>query len=242
MLHKTRGIVLKTTGYRNSSVIAQVFTEKFGLQSYLINGVRKSGSRIPFNVLQPLHLLEMVVYHKSTVSLQRVKDIRNQPVFLSIPLDIAKSTVSLFLCEVLYKALRRHSGEDTPLFEYISNSLEWLDHHEGSVANYHLLFLMGLTRYLGFYPDTRKSGYAYFDLQNGQFIETAPPHPWYIGPSLAASWKQLSQSKFGQLADLKIGGEERKRLLHSLVEYFTLHIEGFGPIRSYEILEELFSQ
>ncbi|QEC51204.1 DNA replication and repair protein RecO [Anseongella ginsenosidimutans] len=241
MLHKTRGIVLKTTGYKNSSIIAQVFTEKFGLQSYLVNGVRRPGSRIPFNVLQPLHLLDMVVYHKSTVSLQRVKDIRNEPVFLSIPLDIAKSTVSLFLCEVLYKVLRRQSGEDTALFQYLFNSLEWLDHHEGKIANFHLLFLMGLSRYLGFFPDTRNPQDAYFDLQNGHFLQNAPLHPWYIGPSLAGLWRQLSQGSYGQLTGLKISGEERKLLLRSLLEYYALHLEGFGQVRSYEILQELFA-
>src|SRR3546814_4950182 len=90
MLHKTRGIVLKTTRFRNSSVIAQVFTERFGLQPYLINGVRKPRSSISLNILQPLHLLEMVVYHKPTVSIQRIKEIRNHPVYFSVPLDVIK--------------------------------------------------------------------------------------------------------------------------------------------------------
>lgn len=258
MLHKTRGIVLKTTAFRSSSVIAQVFTEKFGLQSYLVNGVRKTGGRISFNVLQPLHLLEMVVYHKSAGSLQRIKELRNQPVFFSIPLDIAKSTVSLFICEVLYKVLRRQPGEDTPLFQYLFHSLEWLDQHKGGVGNFHLLFLMGLTRYLGFYPDIRAAGETaayeavgkprttaaageeYFDLQNGQFLKNAPVHSWYISPPLTTFWRQLSQGRYEQLSEFKISGEERRLLLRSLLEYYALHIEGFGQIRSHEILQELF--
>lgn len=241
MLHKTRGIVLKCTDYSNSSVIAQVFTEKFGLQSYMVNGVRKARSRVSSNVLQPLHLLEMVVYHKNTVSVQRVKDIRNQPAFLSIPLDIGKSTVCLFLCEVLYKVLRRHSGEDPALFGYIFSSLEWLDNHEGAIANFHLFFLMGLTRYLGFYPDTRLPRGRYFDLQQGQFGDTEPPHGYYLRPALALPWKQLCEGGYSALPALQLSGEERQHLLTGILEYYALHIEDFGQLRSYEILQELFS-
>lgn len=241
MLQKTRGIVLKTTNYRSSSVIAQIFTEKFGLQAYLINGVRKAGSRIAFNVLQPLHLLDMVVYHKSTASLQRVKDIRNQPVFFSIPLEVVKSTITLFLCEVLYKVLRQQSGEDSPLFQYIFNSMEWLDHHKGSAADFHLLFLMGLTRYLGFYPDTRHTGNGYFDLQNGRYVEKAPPHPWYLNPPQGVLWQRLNTTGYSRLHELELTGEERKQLLNAMLEYYSLHIEGFGTMRSYEVLQELFA-
>ncbi|HYH55668.1 MAG TPA: DNA repair protein RecO, partial [Anseongella sp.] len=236
MLHKTRGIVLKTTDYGDSSIIAQVFTEKLGLQSYLVNGIKKPKSRISLNVLQPLHLLEMVVYQKNTVSVQRARDIRNQPVFLRIPLDISKSTVTLFLCEVLYKVLRQQPGEDVPLFGYIFNSMELLDHQEGSPANFHLLFLMGLTRYLGFFPDTRMAGYGYFDLQNGRFMEREPLHPWYIGPPLASRWKELAESSYEYLGDIKISPPERQQLVKGLLEYYSLHVEGFGKVRSYEIL------
>src|SRR5690606_9292339 len=241
MLYKTRGIVLKTTGYKSSSVITQVFTEKFGLQSYLINGVRKSGSKVPYNVLQPLHLLEMVVYYKNSASLQRVKELRNSPVFFHIPLDVTKSTVCLFLCEVLYKTLRRQSGEDPALFEYIASSLELLDHHEGSIGNFHLLFLMGLTRHLGFYPDARDPDGNYFDLQNGRFLEKAPSHPWYIGPGLTGCWRKLIHARYEELSELRIGSGDRRQLLRTLLDYYNLHIEGFGSVRSYEVLQELFS-
>src|SRR3546814_469013 len=94
---QNQGDCPKTTRFRNSSVIAQVFTERFGLQPYLINGVRKPRSSISLNILQPLHLLEMVVYHKPTVSIQRIKEIRNHPVYFSVPLDVIKSTITLFL-------------------------------------------------------------------------------------------------------------------------------------------------
>src|SRR6478735_3099016 len=113
MLHKTRGIVLKTTLYSESSVIVQVFTEKFGIQSYLINGVKKPKAKIRMNMLQPLHLLDMVVYHKINIGIQRVSDLRPSPVFRSIPYDIVKSSIVMFLNEVLYKSIRQqHTDEN----------------------------------------------------------------------------------------------------------------------------------
>src|SRR5690606_7857363 len=148
---------------RNKIINSDVCTEYIIMQTYLINWLRKPCSKVPYNVLHPLHLLEMVVYYKNSASLQRVKEIRNSPVFFHIPLDVTKSTVCLFLCEVLYKTLRRQSGEDPALFEYIASSMELLDHHEGSIGNFHLLFLMGLTRHLGFYPDARDPDGNYFD-------------------------------------------------------------------------------
>ena len=151
MLYKTRGIVFKTTNYSESSVVVQVFTEKFGLQSYLINGIKKPKSKIKLNSLQPLHLLDMVVYHKSTGGIQRVSELRHQPVFLTIPYDIVKSSIVLFLNEVLYKSLKQHEADEV-LFEFLFHAIEILDSVSVGLANFHLYFLLRLTRFLGFYP------------------------------------------------------------------------------------------
>src|ERR1700750_1123629 len=153
MLHKTRGIVFKTTDYGESSVIVQIFTEKFGLQSYIINGVKKPKAKITRNMLQPLHLLEVVVYHKANSGIQRISELKNSPVLLSIPYDVIKSCIAIFLNEVLYKAIKQQTS-DEHLFDFVFNSIEWLDHQQEGLANFHLLFLIRLTRYLGFYPDT----------------------------------------------------------------------------------------
>src|SRR3569832_768157 len=126
MLHKSRFIVFKTTDYGESSVIVQIFTEKFGLQSYIINGVKKPRAKISRNMLQPLHLLDMVVYHKSTGQVQRISELRNSPVLQSVPYDVIKSSIVLFLNEVLYKAVKVQSADEN-LFDFIFNAIEWLD-------------------------------------------------------------------------------------------------------------------
>src|ERR1700712_547186 len=106
MLHKTRGIVFKTTNYGESSVIVQVYTEKFGLQSYIINSVKKPRAKISRNMLQPLSLLDMVVYHKANGNINRVTELKNSPLLQYIPYDLIKTSIVLFLNEVLYKAVK----------------------------------------------------------------------------------------------------------------------------------------
>ena len=241
MLHKTRGIVFKTTNYSESSVVVQVFTEKFGLQSYLINGVRKPKAKIKMNMLQPLHLLDMVVYYKPNGNIQRVVEIRQQPQFLSIPYDIVKSSLVMFLNEVLYKAIKQQAADDV-LFEFLFHAIEILDKMEAGVVNFHLYFLLRLTRFLGFYPDMSAANTAdYFDLTNGNFSKNIPPHASLIEQPYTRIWAKLLQSNFDNLYLLQISGAERRVILAKILDYYRLHIEGLGPVKSHHVLEEVLS-
>ncbi|RXF67638.1 DNA repair protein RecO [Arcticibacter tournemirensis] len=241
MLHKTRGIVLKTTDYSESSVIVQVFTEKFGMQSYLISGVKKSKGRIRMNMLQPLHLLDMIVYHKPSGNIQRISELRNDPVFESIPYDVVKSSLAIFLNEVLYRSIRQHSADER-LFEFLSQSIEVLDHLTKGLANYHLWFLLQLTRYLGFYPQSRSSsGSLYFDLKNGVFTKELPLHLHFIQGSLVNHFVNLLSCNTETLEQVKLSSLERKELLTKMLEYYHLHIDSLGEIRSHLVLEEVLS-
>jgi DNA repair protein RecO (recombination protein O) len=239
MLHKTRGIVFKTTDYGESSVIVQVFTEKFGLQSYIINGVKKPKAKISRNMLQPLHLLDMVVYHKNTGQVQRISELKLSPVLQSIPYDVIKSSIAIFLNEVLYKAARQQSA-DEHLFDFVFNAIEWLDHQDEGLANYHLLFLVRLTRYLGFYPEQVKiEGADYFDMKEGAFTRYKPQGLYYLSPPHTQNFYSLLQCNFESLSRLRFSNDERRYLLQKLLEYYALHIEGFGNIKSHEVLEEV---
>ena len=180
MLHKTRGIVLKVTDYGEASVIVQVLTEKFGMQSYIINGVKKPKAKISRNMLQPLHLLNLIVYHKTSGSIQRIRELKNVPILQHIPYDIAKSSIALFLNEVLYKAIKQQVP-DEQMFQYIFGSIELLVNLTTSLANFHLLFLIGLTRFLGFSPgQVNAADSIYFDLHNGVFSNSRPESSFYL--------------------------------------------------------------
>jgi DNA repair protein RecO (recombination protein O) len=241
MLHKTRGIVFKVTDYSESSVVVQIFTEKFGLQSYLINGIKRPKSKIKLNSLQPLHLLDMIVYHKTSGNIQRVSELRHQPVFQSIPYDIVKSSIAMFLNEVLYKSLRQQQPDEV-LFEFLFHAVEILDSLNSGLANFHLYFLLRLTRFLGFYPDkTLASSSAWFDLKDGNYSNAQPAHLLIIEPPFTALWIAILKSNFDNLDKLHISGPARKLLLEKIITYYQLHIEGFGEVKSVEVLEEVLS-
>ncbi|WP_426670159.1 DNA repair protein RecO [Mucilaginibacter sp. McL0603] len=239
MLHKTRGIVFKTTDYGETSVIVQVFTEKFGLQSYIINAVKKPRAKISRNMLQPLHLLDMVVYHKNTGQVQRIAELKNSPVLQSIPYDVIKSSLVLFLNEVLYKAVKQQSADEN-MFDFIFNSIEWLDNQTEGIANFHLLFLTRLTRFLGFSPN-QVANADYFDMKNGVFSKYKPEGFSYLSPPHTQNFYNLLQSSFENIHQLRFSNDERRYLVQKLLEYYALHIEGFGNIRSHEVLEEVLS-
>lgn len=239
MLHKTRGIVFKVTDYGESSVIAQVYTEKFGLQSYMVNGAKKAKAKIHRNMLQPLHLLDMVVYHKNTGGVQRIAELKNLPVLQSIPYDIIKSSLIMFLNEVLYKSVKQQTPDEN-LFQFLFHSVELLDQQTSNPVNFHLVFLLRLSRYLGFYPDQTKAPDAdYFDMRNGVFTKYKPENWQYLSPPHTQNFYQLLKYGFENMDQLVLKNDERRYLLSKLLEYFAQHVEGFGNIRSHEVLEEV---
>ena len=237
MLHKTRGIVLKVTDYSESSVVAKIYTEKFGIQSYLINGVKRPKAKIKMNMLQALHLLDMVVYHKSTNSIQKVSDLRSFPVLTSIPYDISKSSIAMFLNEIIYKSIKEQV-DDAILFEFIYSSIELLDHVTSSVANFHLVFLMKLTRFLGFYPDLSfADSCSYFDLKAGSFSKHQPPHAFFIEEKFIEQFLEIVRIPLQEYESLQLNNVSRKYLLNSMIDYYGLHIDNFGSIKSRSVLE-----
>lgn len=239
MLHKTRGIVLKTINHRETSVICQIFTEKFGLQSYIINGVKKSKAKIHINILQPLHLLDLVVYHKATGDIQRISEARQLPLFQSIPYDEKKRGLAIFLNEVLQKCLKQQSS-DEPLFEYIYHAISWLDGTAETSPNFHLYFLLRLSKFLGFYPTLPIKEAKYFDLKDGVFGNYPPYHQFFLEGKATQQWLTLLSCSFQNLSQLQISLVDRRVLLEHILDYYALHIENFGNIKSHYILEEVF--
>jgi len=241
MLHKVRGIVLKTTNYSESSVVAQIFTDKFGMQSYLINGVKKPKAKIKMNMLQSLHLLDLVVYHKAGTTMQRVSELRPSPVFKTIPYDVVKSSIIIFLNEVLYKSIRQQSNDDS-LFDYIYNAIAWFDETDDVNPNFHLSFLLKLTRFLGFSPnEDRRKDQNYFDLQEGEFVSRVPVHANYLILDDALKFITLFKLPLDKIAELKISTVERRFLLDKILVFYTLHTASFGEVQSHKILEMLLS-
>ncbi|CAG5071707.1 DNA repair protein RecO [Dyadobacter sp. CECT 9623] len=229
MLHKTRGIALSYIRYRESSIIAKIYTESFGIQTYIVNGVRSAKSktnRIAF--FQPLTLLDMVVYHKSKEdTIHRLSEIKCYAPFASIPFDVVKSSLALFVTEILGKTLREEESNE-PLFHFIQESVLFLDQAEANFENFHIQFLFQLSSYLGFGTETGE------DLEN-ELNENNYPRTMDLIELEAA--RQLLVSQFGTIVPLD--RTRRTRILEKLIFFYKIHMDGLGEIKSLEVLREI---
>ena len=242
MLHKTRGIVFRQIKYSETSVIAKIYTELFGLQSYLIRGVRNKKSKIKPALLQHLSLVDIVVYHKEKKDIQHIKEIISAFRFTSIPFDIKKSAIVIFLNEILYKSIKEEEA-NSELFNFLFNSIQILDLKKNRVSNFHLLFLIQLTKFLGFFPKGNFSNEnVTFDLQEGIFIKSETQTEYLTGMPFSKYLFDLTNTSFEDLGSLLILPKYRNELLNTILKYYRLHLPGFGSIKSYQVLQAVFNE
>jgi DNA repair protein RecO (recombination protein O) len=239
MLHKTRAIVFKVTKYAESSVIIKAYTEKFGVQSYIINGVRSTKSKSKSALYQHGNLLEMVVYHKEEAGLLRISECGFAHIYEDLPFNIVKSSLLLFYLEILNKIIKEHEANEA-LFDFLFEIFIDLDQTDKPLANHHIWFLLALTKYLGCYPTS--SPEAFFDLKEGLFVEERPAHNHFLNAELSSKFRAIIEPELTNYDQIKLSAAERKIILQQLLIYYRLHISDFGELRSYDILEGLFKQ
>jgi len=237
----TRGIVFNKIKYGESSLVVKIFTEEVGLQSYLVRGVNSKKARLKLSLFQPLSLLELVVYHKSSHGLRHIKEARMDYPWQHIPFSPEKQSILMFLNEVLYKTIR-HETPDKELFQWIYHTLVWFDLEEKNFLNFHLFFLMQLTRFLGFSPKKEMSEMTrqpFFDLQEGHFVQHRPVHLNYLEKQQAALFFELMHTGLDGLKTFKINNKQRRNLLDALLTFYLLHLPELGKIKSLEILRSM---
>lgn len=239
MVDRTRAIVLNKINYAESSIIVRTLTEQNGLQSYLIAGVRKKKSKNKAALFQPLSLLEVVAHHKENGNLVRPKEIKIESPYSNIPFDLIKNTIALFLAEILSKSLM-YSEQDERLFQFLRNAMLILDNIEEGVANFHLVFLLKLTRYLGFYPTGE--GLKYFDLMNGEFSDDRPIFGDFVEGTQVELLAQIQGTNFDNLSTILLNRNKRQVLLNLLIKYYILHIETINTISSHNVLETVIDE
>ena len=235
----TKAIVLSSLRYGDSSLIVRLFTEASGLQSFMLKGIlgRKKGKMRP-GLFQSLTQLEVVAVPSRSGKLGYLKDAGIGLPYISIHSDVRKSTIAMFLSEILTQSIREESP-NPPLYSYLQHSLEWLDYHD-QIANFHIHFMLGLSRYLGFYPDQEDMDAPFFDLHEGAFTRHPSLNPGISGENLFL-FKAFLGTKFDEVDRIRMSQEQRRKLLRSLVEYFQIHLQGFKKPRSLAILDEVFS-
>lgn len=241
MWHKTVGIVLHSLKYNDTSNIVEIYTRHSGRGSYLVPIPRSRKSALKNVLFQPLSLIEFEADFKPTTTLHRVKEAKSYYPFHSLPYDPYKSAIALFLAEFLYRALREEI-ENEILFSYLEHSIHWLDSCRSKFSNFHLVFLIRFSRFLGLYPnmDAYESG-AYFDLQGACFTSSKPIHLAYINQEESSRIKTLMRMNYDTMHLFEMSRAERSRCLTILNEYYSLHLPDFPRLKSLDILQELFS-
>ncbi len=241
MIESTKGIVFQSVKYSETSIIVKIFTESLGIQSYIIKGVRSKKAKMKTALFQPLQLLEITANHRENKNLNFLKEARVAFAYQSIPFDMQKRAVLMFLTEVLVRSIKEESANQT-LFDWLWQSLIWYDMAASSDPDFHLVFLMQLSKFLGFYPKNPERASGYFDLQEGVFVNSEPPHPNYISGVYTEKFHQLSLISFTDLSSLSFTANQRRKLLNILITYYQLHLSGFGKLKSLEVLQQLFKE
>jgi len=220
-------------------MITTIYTEAFGRMAFIMQGIHGKKSAVKGNTLKQLFLLEMEVDYKPGRELQRVKEIKNLFPFGSIPFGIAKSSQALFLAELLNKVLREEESRPD-LFEFIFRSVQILDLMEDGVSNFHLLFLMQLSRYLGFEPTNNFSVLnQFFDMIAGKFVVSPPVHPWFLKSPESELLAQIIGMSYQDSAKFKPDQGLRNVLLDFVLDYYGLHLGNPLNLKSFEILKDI---
>ena len=240
MLEKTKGIVLHQIKHTDSGIIAQIYTREFGRKSILIKGARskKKGKQVIF--FQPLFILDLEIYNKPTREIQILKEFSVSYTPTDLPFNVVKSSIALFLGEVLYATLKEESPQKD-LFDFIEHSIIFFDKCTVGVANFHIFFLMGLTRFLGFEPGPRfNEDDAFFDLINGIFVPIPPPHGNYCNREISSILADFLSVSYDNLETIDLNGNKRNEVIETILKYYSIHLPGLKNINSLSILKEVF--
>lgn len=237
MLVKTKAIVISSIKFQEKSLIVKCFTLSDGLKSYFVRDAfssRKSNQKIAY--FQPFSILEVEAIHKNKGTLENFKEIKLATPFQTIHSDIIKSTIVLFLSEMMHYSIHEEEKNEA-LFTYLETALLWLDAHD-DMANFHLIFLLEATKYLGFYPDISDIDLLFFEMTEGVFtpfnaISSLSEHETALFKKLLGLKFDTDQKTFHVI--------ERQLLLKILIDYYSFHLEGFRRPKSLDVLKEVFS-
>jgi DNA repair protein RecO (recombination protein O) len=242
MLHKTKGIVLHSLSYNDRYRIVHIYTELFGRIAYLVS--RPKGRRTPTSsaalLFQPFAVLELEVEHQNTRELQRIREVRPSPPLCSIPFDPIKTPVALFLAEFLHNVLKDIQA-NRPLFEFVSQSIAVFDLLSDGIANYHLVFMIKLSRFLGFYPNDE--GYRagmFFDMRHGVFVDSRPIHSAHLSAADSQIFLLLLRMNYRNMHAYSFSRHDRINIIHRIVDYYKLHFGSPIELKSLDVLQTIF--
>ena len=239
MLIKTEAILLHHVRYSDNSLIAQFYTRNHGRMSVMVRGLATRKGNARFSYFRPMNVFSLEIYHSEKREIHNLKDMSLAFIPKNTPADIRRSTLALFISEVLYNIIREEDVNHR-LYDFIRSSAVNLDEMHEGISNFHLWFLVAFMAYTGIGPAAAQLQDSYFDMLTGQFTVNQPMHPDFLEPHHAIIFNRLLQMPAAELDTMYLQGEERSELLERILRYYSLHLSGIRQFRSLTVLRELF--
>lgn len=240
MHDKFEGVVLRTIKYSDNLMITDIYTRQQGRVSFLLPITHSKRSRVRSVLFQPLSIVSFIAPRRAAKRLVRITDAQPSLLYSTIPYDIVKSSIALYLAELLTHSLHEEERDDA-LYNYIESALTWFDAADEGYADFHLVFMSQLLRFLGIAPNIGQvRANSYFDMQAGSIVHEHPLHPHFLLPPDTASFARLLSCDFLSVRALALNGAVRCKFLAALEEYYRLHLPSMPVLRSGEVLRELF--
>lgn len=237
---KSKAIVLHTMKYSDEALIVDLLTETNGCVNMMVRMSRSKRASVRHTLFQPLAILDVEWNHRPKANFQRPTGVQSAWPFASLPYDPHKSAIALFLAEFMHHAIRTEP-DARGVFAFVLRSIEWLDTSQRGFANFHLVFLIRLARFLGFMPNVEDYAEgSYFDLRASCFSAGQPLHPDFLAPTDAALVPKLMRMRYDNMRVFRFTGNERSRLLEELNKYYRLHLPGFPELKSLSVLRSIF--
>lgn len=240
MLYKTEAIVLNTINYNDKYLLASLYTSEFGRVTYMVPKSKSKAGKVQKSMFAPLSILDMEAEHQAKRDIQRIKEAHILYPMYSIQGNMIKTSIVFFLSEFLSKVLR-DTDEFRIIYNYLSQSIQVLEETEKGLANFHLVFMLKLTRFLGFYPNLEDyQENDYFDMLNGVFVSGQPLHNHYINKIDSRVLSLLSRISFENMHHFEFSRKDRTNIINRMLEYYRIHLHEFQALKSLDILHELF--
>lgn len=239
MIVATKAIVFSAIKYSEADLIVSCYTQVAGIKSYLLRGVLKSKKgKLKVSYFQPLTQLELIAEHKNKGTLEYIKEAKVFDPYKTLHTTIVKSGLVMFLSEILKNIIREEEPNDQ-LYVFLENSFNWLDQNE-EVANFHILFLLQLSMYLGFYPDASNIGDKYFNIMEGSF-QSKDTSNYCLEGTQIENFKYFFNINLETLNSIKLSKTERQNVLELILTYYSFHVQGYQKPKSLAVLNQLFS-
>lgn len=240
VLYKTRGLVLNTINYNDKYLLAQIFTESFGRVTYMVSKSKGKNTKTPKSLFSPLAVLELEVEHQTTRDIQRIREARSELFLYAIAADLSKTSMAFFLSEFLTRVLR-DASDSRLLFNFLDQSVQILEMTDRSIANFHLVFMLKLSHFLGFYPNVEEyKENSLFDMINGEFVIYQPLHKHFLNRADSKALSMLARISYENMHHYVFSRQDRINIINRILEYYRLHLYDFPALKTLDILHELF--